>query len=86
MTMTDSNGKATINITLDDLDARIQHDLDAHAKIHKAQESNKEKAEGWVYIFCLVLGAVLLIVHAFTDWIPFLVGLPSARVILTRWL
>jgi hypothetical protein len=75
-----------ITLSLDELDTHIQHDLAEQHKLARKNETTKEKVEGYIYLACLIVGAVLLIVHAFTDWIPFLVGLPSARVILTRWI
>lgn len=82
----EGKGKQTITVSLDELDQRIQHDLQVHEHMHRAEESTREKVEGYLYLFCLVMGAAFIIIHAFTDWVPFLVGLPSARVILTRFL
>jgi hypothetical protein len=87
--MDEGKGKKTspmITISLDDLDKRIQHDLAVHEHAHRAEETTREKVEGYLYMACLVLSAVFIIVHTLTDWIPLLVGVPSARVILTRWL
>lgn len=75
-----------ITIRLDELDMRIEQDIRDVTETREHKESMKEKVEGWIFAGCLVCGVILLIIHAFTDWIPFLVGLPSARVIITRWL
>lgn len=85
--MDEGKGKQEqITITLDELDKRIQHDLSVHEHHRHMEETFKERVEGYLYLFCLMLSAIFLIVHAFTDWIPFLVGIPSARVIITNWL
>lgn len=84
--MDDGKGKQTVTIDLDELDKRIQHDLAVHEHHRHEQESVRERVEGYLYLFCLVLSAAFIVVHAFTDWIPLLVGVPSARVIITTWL
>lgn len=75
-----------VTISLDELDKRIQADLMNANKLRKMEETTRERVEGYVYLFCLILGAVFIVLHMLTDWIPYLVGLPSARVILTQWL
>ncbi len=83
---TDGKGSETITITLDELDKRIQHDLLVHESHRHADETTREKVEGYLYLACLVLSAVFLLMDTLTDWIPLMVGIPSARVILTRFL
>lgn len=70
-----------VTITLGDLESLVRQDLDRHQA-----DTMKERVEGIIYMVCLAVGAFLLMIHAFTDWIPYLVGLPSARVIITRFL
>lgn len=84
--MDEGKGKQEITISLDDLDARIQHDLSVHEHSRHKEETAREKVEGYLYMGCLILSALFLIMHAFTDWIPLLVGVPSARVVITRFL
>lgn len=84
--MTDKPDDKMITISLDELDKRIQHDLSVHEHHHKQEETTREKVEAWIFIACLVMGAGFILLHMLTDWVPFLVGLPSARVILTRFL
>lgn len=84
--MADNDGKEMITISLDELDQRIQHDLSVHEHNRKADETMHEKVEGYVYLVCLVMCAVFILVHTLIDWVPLLVGVPSARVIITRFL
>lgn len=82
----DDGKDQVITLSLNELDQHIQQDLAVHEHVRHEHETTKERVEGYVYLFCLIISAVFLVVHAFTDWIPFLVGLPSARVIITRFL
>lgn len=66
--------------------AEIETVIKADLRTRRAEETMKDKIESVIYVACLVAGATLLLIHLLTDWIPFLVGLPSARVIVTQML